>query len=150
MTNAFSANDLKSWERLTKRHLEEIDQSDPDICYKYASHLAKRGSASGAIRWADVALENKTVWTGTTYTNRVAALYKLRAASAQSTWKKSEEAFAADGSDANRAERDKTRNQTKVLAREWYEFAKSAGKDAEQAKALCVSAAGTEDYCEGA
>ena len=36
---------------------------------------------------------------------------------------------------------------TKVFAREWYEYAKVAGKDATKALQLCTSAAGTEDYC---
>jgi hypothetical protein len=152
MTNAWSAGDKSSWEKLVKRHLDEIDRSDPDICYKYALHLAKKGpgSAYGVIKWSDVALENKTVWTGTTYTNRVYSLYKLRAAAAQKLWKSAEDKFAADASDANRASRDTSRNMTKVYSREWYEYAKSAGKNADSARALCISAAGTEDYCEGA
>ena len=58
--------------------------------------------------------------------------------------------MASDSSEANAAARDKVKNMTKVMAREWYEYASKAGKDASKAKALCVSAAGTEDYCEGA
>lgn len=152
MTNAYASGDKKSWEKLVKRHLDEIDRSDPDICYKYALHLAKKGPGAsyGVIKWADVALENRTVWTGSTYTNRVNSLYKLRAIASQRLWQVAEQKMASDASDANRAERDKARNMTKVMAREWYEYAKSAGKDASKAKALCISAAGTEDYCEGA
>jgi hypothetical protein len=152
MANAWAANDKNEWEKLVKRHLDEIDRSDPDLCYKYAMHLARKGpgSSDATIRWADVALENKTIWTGETYTNRVNALLKMRADAAQKAWKAAEDKYTADATDANRASRDNARNRTKVLAREWYEYAKSAGKGAEQAKALCVSAAGTVDYCEGA
>ncbi|TVQ91050.1 MAG: hypothetical protein EA397_11180 [Deltaproteobacteria bacterium] len=151
MSNAWASNDRAGWEKLVKRHLNEIDRSDPDLCYKYAVHLSRKGagSANAVIRWADVALENKTVWTGQTYTNRVYALLRLRAAAAQSLWKASETKYASDASDANRSNRDNARNRTKVLAREWYEYAKSAGKSADQARALCMAAAGTEDYCEG-
>lgn len=152
MSNAWASGDKKQWEKLVKRHLDEIDRSDPDLCYKYAMHLARKGpgAANAVIRWSDIALENKTVWTGPTYTNRVFNLLKLRAASAQALWKSAEDKYAADASDAARAERDNYRNRTKVLAREWYEYAKSAGKSADQARALCMAAAGTEDYCEGA
>jgi hypothetical protein len=148
MTNAWSSGDKGEWERLVKRHLDEIDRSDPDICYKYALHLSKKGAWYGVIRWSDVALENRTVWTGSTYTNRVNSLYKLRAAAAQRLWQSAETKYSSDASDENRAARDEARNKTKVLAREWYEYAKSAGKNADKARALCISAAGTEDYCE--
>ena len=37
---------------------------------------------------------------------------------------------------------------TKVYSREWYEYAKVAGKDVTKALQLCTSAAGTKDYCE--
>lgn len=152
MTNAYSSGDKKLWEKLVKRHLDEIDRSDPDICYKYAFHLAKKGTSAsyGVIKWADVALENRTVWTGSTYTTRVNSLYRLRAIAAQRLWKAAETKMASDSSEANAAARDKVKNMTKVMAREWYEYASKAGKDASKAKALCVSAAGTEDYCEGA
>lgn len=152
MTDAWASNDRKQWEKLVKRHLDEIDRSDPDLCYKYAVHLSRKGagSANAVIRWADVALENKTVWTGDTYTNRVFALLRLRAAAAQALWQAAENAFKNDATDANRSNRDNSRNRTKVLSREWYEYAKSAGKPADQARALCMAAAGTEDYCEGA
>ena len=36
---------------------------------------------------------------------------------------------------------------TKVNAREWFEYAKSSGKEATTALQLCESAAGTKDYC---
>jgi len=150
MVNAFAKGDKKEWERLVKRHLDEIDQSDPDLCYKYALHLSKKGpgSAHGVIRWADVALENRTVWTGDTYTSRVNSLYKLRVVAAQKLWQRAESKHAAEVSDETQADVDKYRNTTKVLAREWYEYAKQAGKDTTKALQVCMSAAGTADYCE--
>jgi hypothetical protein len=89
MVHAFSAGETDRWEQLMKRHLEEIEQSDPDLCYKYSLHLSKKtttGAAYGVIRWSNVALENRTVWTGSTYTQRVFSLYKIRAVAAQRIW----------------------------------------------------------------
>jgi hypothetical protein len=149
MGNAYSKGDMGKWEKLMKRHLDEVDQSDPDLCYKYAQYLQKKGSSDGAIKWANVALERKTVWTGDTFTQRVSALMKIRAAAAQTKWKKAEDDNAAAPSPELQTKVDAARNQTKVFAREWYEYAKQTGKDASTALQLCVSAAGTKDYCEG-
>jgi hypothetical protein len=150
MADAWAKSDKDRWETLIKRHLDEIDQSDPDLCYKYALHLSRQGAsrASGVIRWANVALENRTVWVGETYTSRVYSLYKVRAAASQSLWQAAEESHAKSPSDESRENVDKYRNMTKVNAREWYEYAKSAGKDAQTALQLCMSAAGTSDYCQ--
>ncbi len=150
MINAYAKGDKKSWESLVRRHLDEIDQSDPNVCYKYAVHLSRMGSgrASGVIRWANVALDNRTVWTGDTYTSRVYSLYKLRAAASQDLWRKSEEDHAAAPTDETSSKVEKYRALTKVNAREWLEYAKDSGKDASKAAALCMSAAGTADYCE--
>src|SRR5690606_26170961 len=131
MVNAFAKGDKATWERLVKRHLDEIDQSDPELCYKYAVHLSKSGPsrANGVIRWANTALDNRTVWQGDTYTSRVYTLYKLRAAAAQQLWQSAEKAHASEPTDATRKKAEDYRSQTKVLAREWYEYAKVAGKD---------------------
>lgn len=147
--NAWSKGDKGEWERLVKRHLEEIDESDPDMAYKYALHLGKLGPgrATGAIKYADVALENRSVWTGDTYTSRVYSLYKVKVVAAQSLWRQSEEAHTASPSDETRKKADDRRNMTKVFAREWYEYAKSVGRDTADALQVCTSAAGTADYC---
>ena len=150
MANAYSSGDRATWEKLVKRHLDEVDQSNPDLCYKYALHLAKKGPSRshGVIKWADVALENRTVWTGVTYQSRVTTLYKLKAAAGQKLWKQAEEKHAATNTDETRKMAEEARNMTKVYAREWYEYAKVAGKDTTSALQLCISAAGTRDYCE--
>lgn len=149
-TNAWSKGDKSEWEKLVKRHLEEIDASDPDMAYKYALHLGKLGPgrASGAIKYADVALENRTVWTGDTYTQRVYSLYKVKVVAAQAMWRQAEEAHSANPSDETRKKSEDRRNATKVYAREWYEYAKSVGRDTADALQVCTSAAGTADYCE--
>lgn len=150
MADAWAKGNKEQWEVLVKRHLDEIDQSDPDLCYKYALHLSRQGPgrASGVIRWANVALENRMVWIGETYTSRVFSLYKVRAAASQSLWQQAEEEHKAAPTDETREKVEKYRNMTKVNAREWYEYARDAGKDSSTALQLCMSAAGTADYCE--
>ena len=150
MSNAYSKGDKPAWEKLVARHLDEIDQSNPDLCYKYALHLSRKGASKSyaVIRWADVALENRTVWTGDTYTSRVFSLYKLKAASAQRLWQDAEAAHANAPTDQTKGKVTETRDMTKVFSREWYEYAKVAGKDANTALQLCMSAAGSKEYCE--
>jgi hypothetical protein len=150
MANAYSSGDKGKWEQLVQRHLAEIDQSDPDLCYKYALVLSKRGvgKAHSVIRWSDVALENRTRWTGDKYTSRVYGLYKMKAAAAQQLWKGAADAHSTAPTDATKKAADDSRSQTKVFAREWYEYAKVAGKSPDSALALCQSAAGTGDYCQ--
>ena len=151
MSDAWTKGNHATWEKYVKRHLDEIDRSDPDLCYKYAGFLARKGvsRADGVIRWSEVALENKTRWSGETYKTRVYSLLKLRAAAAQNLWKDAEEKNAAAPSDVTAKAVDKNRNTTRVYAREWYDYAKEAGKDTTKALQLCVSAAGSQDYCEG-
>ena len=150
MTNAYSRGDHSMWEQLVKRHLDEVDQSNPDLCYKYALRLSKKGAsrATEVIKWSDVALENRTVWTGSTYTSRVYSLYKFRTLAAQTLWKSAEDARTSMPTQESKEKADHWRDQTKVMAREWYEYAKVAGKDTTTALQVCMSAAGTREYCE--
>jgi len=151
IANANGKGDRRTWEKLIRRHLEEIDQSDPDLCYAYAAHLARRGPsrAQSVIRWAGVALENRSQWVGETHKSRVYSLYKLRAVASNALWQQAEERHAAaPGAETEQAV-ERTRGQTKTFSREWYEYAKEAGKDTTTPLQLCVSAAGTSEFCEG-
>jgi hypothetical protein len=150
MTNAYAKSDQAGWEKLVERHLNEIDRSDPDMCYRYALSLSKKGAsrASEVIKWSDVSLENKTQWTGDTYTSKVYSLLKLKSAAAQALWESADKKHATAPTPASEAEVEKWRNLTKNYAREWYEYAKTAGKDSKVPLTLCISAAGTADFCE--
>jgi hypothetical protein len=149
--DAETKGNRSQWEKLMKRHLEEIDRSDPDLCFKYAIFLSRKGvgRAHGVIRWADYALENKSKWSGSTFVSRVYALLKLKAEGANRIWQSAEEAYVADRSDANEAQAQKYRDLTKVYSREWLDYARASGQDTKNAMALCVSAAGNRTYCEG-
>jgi len=141
MANAYATGNVPMWAKLLKRHLDAYDQSDPDLCYRYALHLSRNlpGRAPGVIFWANRALENRTVWVGETYTSRVFTLYKVRAVAAQSLWKAASEQMKDE---------EEHRATTKVFAREWLEYARATSKDGTKALALCRSAAATESYCE--
>ena len=152
IANAEGRGDKVEWERLVKRHLEDIGRSDPDMCFKYATQLSRGGTgrAQGVIRWADYALENKSRWSGGTYIKRVYDLYRLKTEAANKLWTEAEEVYATkEHTDENEAKAAKWRGQTKDFAREWLDYAKASSQDTTSAMALCVSAAGQRAFCEG-
>ena len=152
MADAWAKGDEDRWEAIVRRHLSEIDRSDPDLCYKFATQLSKKGPeyADEAMKWANVALENQSQWTGDVHVTRVYGLYRLRAVSAQAKWNSLESQYMKALTDELDKKRDEARNQTKTLSREWLEYAKVAGKDPTMALQMCVSAAGTSGFCEEA
>ncbi|MCK6507329.1 hypothetical protein L6R53_28820, partial [Myxococcota bacterium] len=151
IADAEARRDQGEWERLMKRHLENIDRSDPNLCFKYALHLSRGGAsrASGVIRWADYALENKQQWQGAAYTKNVNGLLKIRAQAANKLWEAAEAKLVDDRSDENEAASERYRGQTKDYAREWLDYARASGQDTAAAMALCVSAAGNKEFCGG-
>ena len=150
LADADSKGDKGEWERLMARHLDEIDRSDPDMCFLYARHLHSKGITYGeeAIRFADYALENKQVWSGDTYTSRLYGLYRLRAEAANELWKDAEQNLIADPTDENDAITQTWRGKSKDYAREWYDYAKASEQNPDRALMICVSAAGTKAACE--
>lgn len=152
IANAEAKGDKVEWERLVRRHLEDIDRSDPDLCYKYALQLSRGGvsRSSGVIRWTEYALENKQRWQGQTYKNRVFALYKLRAEAGARLWEAAEKEFTTGAhTDENEAKATKLRGQAKDFAKEWLDYARTSSQDTQTAMSLCVSAAGNRQYCDG-
>ncbi len=150
LADAWAKGDTHRWETIARRHLEEIDRSDPTLCYKLANHLSAKGadSADETLKWAEVALDNRTQWTGDEYVKRVYALYRLKAVAAQTKWQGLEERYVAKPDETLLQEKDLARNQAKTLAREWLEYARSSGKDATIALQICTSAAGTATFCD--
>ncbi len=149
MKNAWSKGDRRGWSRMARYHLDEIDRSDPDLAYKYALHLGRKGPtrAWAAIHYAEVAHENRAMWSGDTHVKRVYGIYKLRALSAQLLWNAAEDRHEIEQTEGSRMHRDDMRTMTKVYALEWLEYADAAGKDITLAHQLCVAAAEGEAYC---
>lgn len=151
INNAEYAKQMDEWDRLVGRHLSKIDQSDPNLCLKYAYRMSKQGAgkASQVIKWAETALENKHQWKGEEHKKNVYALYSMRAKAANALWTKAEQDLIASRSPENQATADKYRGQTKNFAREWLDYAKSSGQNIKDPKALCVSATqGDVAFCE--
>jgi len=151
INNAYAKGDKAEWERLMKRHLEQIDRSDPDMCYNYALQLSRGGvaRAQGVIRWADYALENKSRWTGNTYKTRVFNLLKMKAEAATRLWESAEKEYTENRTDENNAQSEKYRGMAKEYAREWLDYAKASAQDTSKAMAMCVSASGNQSFCDG-
>ena len=149
MADAEARQDKGDWERIIKRHLQDIDRSDPNLCFKYAIHLSRSGRYTSVIRWSDYALENKQQWSGATYKRNVYMLYKLRAQAANNLWQSAEKKFVEERSDANEAAAARWRDTTKNYAREWLDYARASSQSTKGPLGLCVSAAGSAEFCQG-
>lgn len=151
LVNAQTKGDIGQWETLMRRHLEEIDRSDPALCMLYAVHLHKKGVEydDEAIYWSAYALENKQVWVGDEYVKRVNGLYRLRAEAAGRLWTTAEKTYQKDPTDDNDAATREYRGLAKDFAREWLDYARASGQDVKTALELCRSAAGSDAFCQG-
>ena len=154
MADAYAKKNDDRWETIVRRHLNDIDRSDPDLCYKFSTFMLKRVPKKGppaadeVMKWADVALENKQQWTGDTYVKRVSTLYRVKATAAFQKWEWLENEYKEKPSEELSKGKEDARNEAKNLAREWLAYTKEAGLDGSMASQMCVSAAGTQDFCE--
>jgi hypothetical protein len=151
MADAWAKGDYHRWEAVVRRHLLEVDRSDPNLCYKFALHLSKANAEKSdeTMKWVDVALENRSHWSGDLYKRRVNSLRKMKALSATKKWTWIEGRLLETPTEELRSDARLARNEAKTYAREWLEYAKQAGKDYTQALQLCISAAGTDGFCSG-
>ena len=149
MADAYTKGDIDRWEAAVRRHLDEIDRSDADLAYIFARHLAEKPPEyiPEAIRWSNVALTNAHQWEGKRRVDRMYALHRINAVAAQQLWLAAEDAALGDPSRENVGKANFWRNQTKNLSREWLSFATDAERDPAASLDLCMSAAGTTDYC---
>jgi hypothetical protein len=153
MADAYAKKNDDRWETIVRRHLNEIDRSDPDLCYKFSTFMFRKVGEKGpdaadeVMKWADVALENKQQWSGDQYVSRVSNLYKVKALAAFKKWEWLEEEYKDEPSDELSKDKEQARNEAKNLAREWLAYAAEAGLDQTQATNVCISAAGTEEFC---
>jgi hypothetical protein len=150
LVNASASGDRGEWERLMVRHLEDIDRSDPDLCFSYAVHLHKSKDVENseeALRWADTALENKQRWEGDAHVRKVYGLLRLRAEAANRLWQGAEKRYQREGGADNDADVRDFRGLAKDTAREWLDFARAGQQPIDTAYQMCISAAGTRDFC---
>ena len=150
MVDADARGDSEEMLRLLGRHLEDIDRSDPDLCFMYALSLGQLGMdrSEEAIRWADYALENKQEWRRETYERRVYDLFRLKTQTANELWEHYAAMYVEDREQETSNTADLWRNNTKQFAREWLDYAYASQQDVSIASTLCITAAGTSDFCE--
>lgn len=149
LIDADARGDSARWKQLATRHLDGIDRSDPDLCFRYALALS-RGSlddAEDVVRWVDVALENKHAWEGPKHMARVYGLLQLKAEMSARLWAEAEADFLEERSDANSAEAEFARGTAKTSAREWLDQARATEQSTDRARVLCEAAAGTQEAC---
>jgi hypothetical protein len=154
LVHAEASGDRQAWQRLMARHLEDIDRSDPDLCFAYALFLHRTGDlelGEEVVRWASVALENKQTWQGEAFTRKVAGLLRLQAEASHRLWLAAEKAYRIDATGENESMTEAFRGWAKDYSREWLDYTRAAGTPSDKALELCRSAAGTNAFCaEGA
>ena len=151
MNDVWAKGDKSKRMQLANSHLQDIDKSDPDLVYKYVVQLSKKGSsrARGVVRWAGVALENKTRWSGSTYKKRVNGLLYLKTRALSQLYEKAAGKAVSEGTPSATSQEESAKNSYKTAAREWYEYTKQANLDGNKALQACIAAAGFEAYCTG-
>ncbi len=152
LANADGKGSVSEWMRLAYRHLDSVDRSDPDLCFRYALLLSRNGTVDDAdevLLWSDYALQNKSRWEGPTFVGRVYNLYRLRAETATRLWIDAEAELLRDRTEENAAEAEEARGLAKNSAREWLDYAASASQDTARALVLCETAAGSPHFCTG-
>ncbi len=150
LANADGKGSVSEWMRLAARHLDEVDRSDPDMCFRYALTLSRQGDIDDApevLRWSDYALENKSRWEGPTFVARVYNLYRLRAETATRVWIDAEDELLTDRTEENMVEAEEARGLAKNSAREWLDYATASAQPTDRAYRLCETAAGSPNFC---
>ncbi|MCB9741372.1 MAG: caspase family protein [Alphaproteobacteria bacterium] len=150
IANADSKGDDAAWGQYMARHLEQISRADPDMCFTYALYLSKQGieQSEEVIRWANYALENKSEWSGEVYKKRLYYLYRLRTEAAVELWRDAEQNFMVELNAEAEVLAKKWRGHAKDYAREWLDYSRASGQDADRALQYCASAAGYLAACE--
>jgi hypothetical protein len=147
LANAYVTN-TEQWAVLVRRHLDEVEQSDPDISYLYAMYLfnRERPDFSGAYRYAELAWERRADrWEGQTYTTRAHNLLRLRAIATLKLWESAEKSAVGKSAQAREAA-DSLRLRTETVAREWLDFDKASELSWMEAAEVCISAS-SENGC---
>ncbi len=150
LVDAEVKKDLVRWEALMERHLTQIDQSDPDLCFKYTIYISKKGgdNAAEVIDWSTRALERKDRWSGRLYEKKVFALHRLRAEAAMTLWQQAEQKYLQERTLQAEDASNQVRGQAKEFSRAWLDYARASDQETDTALRMCLSAAGAMDFCE--
>ena len=141
-------NDTDEWMRLVRRHLDEVEQSDPDISYLYATHLfnQERPNYQAVIKYADLAWERRADrWQGVTFTTRSHHLLRLKALARIKMWEVAEE-DAVNANDDKKALAERKKLEAHTAAREWLDFDRASDFSWREAAHVCVTT-GSDAAC---
>ena len=147
IANAYARGDEVNGARLLLRHLTEVDESDPDLDFKYALQEQEVGADAAALHWATVAYRYRDVWTGDTYQKRVRRLLRVRAESAVALWARAVERDAAASTDETQRDVKLWHDHAVRASREWLTVLASAGEDVAPATQACERVAGDPAEC---
>jgi hypothetical protein len=150
IADAHAKEETHRWEGAVRRHLDELDRSDPELSYLYARYLAGRGAdyTTDAIKWSGVALRSAGNWEGVGRAARMADLHRIQTVGAYQMWVAQEQIFQETGVASAHEEAGFWRSQTKSLAREWLDFSAATEQRADLARVICTSAAASIRYCD--
>lgn len=126
--------DCRDYEREQPVFLDLVTQSDAEMVFGWASHLAAKGRHTEARKWASVALENKSQWTGSTHISRVDALMAIQTRAINKLW-------IASPRD------DDLRNTVRSEAAAWANYRGQVGRSTKEPMDICISAAASADLC---
>jgi hypothetical protein len=118
------------------------------MCMAYAVHLFSADKANESIiRWTEVALENKHIWSGKVHVQRVAQLLRLRAITAYQIWLGAQADIGQERTRESESADREYRGWAKDFSREWLEYVRASGLPSKIAYEMCLSAAGTTRFC---
>ena len=89
INNSFNAKDFTYWENRLRRHLQNIDRSDPDMTLAFSVFLRKKGAEyyEEALSWTDYTMETRQSWSsGNQFVQKSNNLYRLRESFALELW----------------------------------------------------------------
>lgn len=125
LLDATARQDTAAWQRLARRHLEQIEPGNGSLAFKYAGSMFQSGALADASKWCDAAITNKGGGaTGRSGTNNA---YKLRVAIAEKK--------IANG-EANNSELLR-------VGQDWFAWARANNLDVTGAAAACAAAGGS-------
>ena len=129
MVHLWSLGDRARWEQVVRHHLDQIDDSDPDLAYKLALYLSKGGpgATEEVLRYSQLALDHRAAWTGGRSVEGLDRLYRLRARASMSAWQAA----------ADEVTRERWRARALACAREWSEHARTLGRERSEAQQMC-------------
>lgn len=149
--DAYARGQRGLWVQLVERHLREIDQKDPEICYQYGLHLYQRAHKYEiAIEWANMALEHEYRWPEEQRPLKRYNAFALRTKAARALMGEAEAAWSKYAGQENRMLLNAAQSKARLYAIEWAKLAKELGKDPTEALDHCMATGWTQPDCEGA